>query len=52
MELLYFDSVGLSIFQTPTGDIYLHHVLQNILIGPLPNPDDAFGIAEANGWRH
>jgi len=46
MVLVYLDCCGgLNIFEAPNGDVYLHHPLENVLIGPLDAPDDAREVA-------
>lgn len=42
MALLYLDSCcGLNLLVAQNGEVYLHHLMENTLIGPLESADDA-----------
>ena len=43
MRILYFASHcgGFNIVEMPNGAIFLHHLLQDMLIGPLESVDEA-----------
>lgn len=41
MRLLFWDSRGFNILETPNGAIFLHLVMRDMLIGPLASVDEA-----------
>ncbi len=41
MRLIYWDSMGFNILETPNGAIFLHLLARDMLIGPLKGVDEA-----------